>query len=71
MFEEANVAVDHNSLLMDVMARVAHKHHFHILLHETICWSKWKWKHNNWSLSTDTGENLLSPGKILRKLYSF
>lgn len=70
MFEEVNVAVDHNSLLMDVMARVAHKHHFHILFHEKpFAGVNGSGKHNNWSLATDTGENLLSPGKTL-KTYS-
>lgn len=72
MFEEANVAVDHNSLLMDVMARVAHKHHFHVLLHEKpFAGVNGSGKHNNWSLSTDTGENLLSPGKNPKKNLQF
>ncbi|RQP12826.1 MAG: glutamine synthetase type III [Chryseobacterium sp.] len=72
MFEEANVAVDHNSLLMDVMARVAHKHHFHILFHEKpFKGINGSGKHNNWSLSTDTGENLLSPGKNPKKNLQF
>ncbi len=72
MFEEANVAVDHNSLLMDVMARVAHKHHFHILLHEKpFAGVNGSGKHNNWSLSTNTGENLLSPGKNPKKNLQF
>lgn len=72
MFEEANVAVDHNSLLMDVMARVAHKHHFSILLHEKpFAGVNGSGKHNNWSLATDTGENLLSPGKNPKKNLQF
>ena len=72
MFEEANVAVDHNSLLMDVMARVAHKHHFHVLFHEKpFAGVNGSGKHNNWSLSTDTGENLLSPGKNPKKNLQF
>lgn len=72
MFEEANVAVDHNSLLMDIMARVAHKHHFHILFHEKpFAGVNGSGKHNNWSLSTDTGENLLSPGKNPKKNLQF
>ena len=72
MFEEANVAVDHNSLLMDIMARVAHKHNFHILLHEKpFAGVNGSGKHNNWSLSTDTGENLLSPGKNPKKNLQF
>lgn len=72
MFEETNVAVDHNSLLMDIMARVAHKHHFHILFHEKpFKGVNGSGKHNNWSLATDTGENLLSPGKNPKKNLQF
>lgn len=72
MFEEVNVAVDHNSLLMDLMARVAHKHHFHILFHEKpFAGVNGSGKHNNWSLATDTGENLLSPGKNPKKNLQF
>lgn len=72
MFEEANVAVDHNSLLMDIMARIAHKHHFHILFHEKpFAGVNGSGKHNNWSLATDTGENLLSPGKNPKKNLQF
>lgn len=64
MFEEVNVAVDHNSLLMDVMDRVAIRHNFKVLLHEKpYAGVNGSGKHNNWSLSTDTGVNLLSPGK--------
>lgn len=72
MFEEVNVAVDHNSLLMDIMARVAHKHHFHILFHEKpFAGVNGSGKHNNWSLATDTGENLLSPGRNPKKNLQF
>lgn len=72
MFEETNVAVDHNSLLMDIMARVAHKHHFHILFHEKpFKGVNGSGKHNNWSLATDTGDNLLSPGKNPKKNLQF
>ena len=72
MYEETNVAVDHNSLLMDIMARVAHKHHFHILFHEKpFKGVNGSGKHNNWSLATDTGENLLSPGKNPKKNLQF
>ena len=72
MFEEANIAVDHNSLLMDIMARIAHKHHFHILFHEKpFAGVNGSGKHNNWSLSTDTDENLLSPGKNPKKNLQF
>lgn len=72
MFEEANVAVDHNSLLMDVMGRVASRHHFKVLFHEKpFKGVNGSGKHNNWSLSTDTGENLLSPGKNPKKNLQF
>ncbi|MEN8886211.1 MAG: glutamine synthetase III, partial [Winogradskyella sp.] len=64
IFEEANLAVDHNSLLMDVMKKVAERHSFKVLLHEKpFAGVNGSGKHNNWSLSTDTGINLLSPGK--------
>lgn len=72
MFEEANVAVDHNSLLMDLMKRIGHKHHFQVLFHEKpFAGVNGSGKHNNWSLSTDTGENLLSPGKNPKKNLQF
>ena len=64
IYEEANLAVDHNSLLMDVMGKVAERHNFKVLLHEKpFAGVNGSGKHNNWSLSTDTGVNLLSPGK--------
>lgn len=64
LFEEANLAVDHNSLLMDVMSKVGARHNFLVLLHEKpFDGINGSGKHNNWSLSTDTGVNLLSPGK--------
>ncbi len=64
MFEEANLANDHNLLLMDVMEKVARKHDFRILFHEKpFAGLNGSGKHNNWSLSTDTGVNLLRPGK--------
>lgn len=64
VFEEANLAVDHNQLLMDVMEKVARKHNFRILLHEKpFAGVNGSGKHNNWSLATNTGKNLLSPGK--------
>jgi len=64
IFEEANLAVDHNSLLMDLMSKVAERHNFSVLLHEKpFAGVNGSGKHNNWSLSTDTGVNLLSPGK--------
>ncbi len=64
IYEEANLAVDHNSLLMDIMGKVASKHNLKVLLHEKpFSGINGSGKHNNWSLSTDTGVNLLSPGK--------
>ncbi|WP_025741760.1 glutamine synthetase III family protein [Aquimarina pacifica] len=64
IFEETNLAVDHNSLLMDVMGRVAVRHHLKVLLHEKpFAGVNGSGKHNNWSLETNTGINLLSPGK--------
>tara|TARA_R110002049_G_scaffold211159_3_gene382195 strand:- start:2222 stop:4408 length:2187 start_codon:yes stop_codon:yes gene_type:complete len=64
IYEEANLAVDHNSLLMDIMGRVASRHNFKVLLHEKpFAGINGSGKHNNWSLSTDTGVNLLQPGK--------
>jgi len=64
IFEEANLANDHNQLLMDLMGKIALKHNFHVLLHEKpFKGLNGSGKHNNWSLSTDTGVNLLSPGK--------
>jgi glutamine synthetase len=64
IFEETNLAVDHNSLLMDVMQKVAERHDFRVLLHEKpFKGVNGSGKHNNWSLATDTGINLLSPGK--------
>jgi glutamine synthetase len=64
VYEEANLAVDHNQLLMDMMEKVARKHNFRILLHEKpFAGVNGSGKHNNWSLSTNTGKNLLSPGK--------
>jgi glutamine synthetase len=64
IYEESNLAVDHNSLLMDLMGKVAAKHHFKVLLHEKpFAGVNGSGKHNNWSLSTNTGVNLLSPGK--------
>jgi len=67
IFEEVNIAVDHNSLLMDVMARVAKRHKLKVLLHEKpFAGVNGSGKHNNWSLATDTGVNLLAPGKTPR-----
>ncbi len=67
IFEEVNIAVDHNSLLMDVMAKVAKRHKLKVLLHEKpFAGVNGSGKHNNWSLATDTGVNLLAPGKTPR-----
>jgi glutamine synthetase len=64
IFEEVNLAVDHNLLLMDVMRRVARKHKFRVLFHEKpFAGINGSGKHNNWSMATNTGVNLLSPGK--------
>jgi glutamine synthetase len=64
MFEEVNIANDHNLLLMDVMEKVARKHNFRVLLHEKpFAGINGSGKHNNWSLGTNTGVNLLQPGK--------
>jgi glutamine synthetase len=64
IFEETNLAVDHNCLLMDVMEKVAERHDFKVLFHEKpFKGVNGSGKHNNWSLATDTGVNLLSPSK--------
>lgn len=64
IFEEINLAVDHNTLLMDVMSRVARRHKLTVLFHEKpFAGINGSGKHNNWSMSTDTGVNLLAPGK--------
>jgi glutamine synthetase len=64
VFEEANVAVDHNQLLMHILEKVAKRHHLTLLLHEKPYQGvNGSGKHNNWSLMTNTGDNLLSPGK--------
>lgn len=64
IFEEINVAVDHNQLLMDLMERVARRHKLRVLLHEKpFAGINGSGKHNNWSMGTNTGVNLLSPGK--------
>lgn len=64
VFEEVNLAVDHNQLLMDLMEKVAMRHNLRVLLHEKpFAGVNGSGKHNNWSLATNTGKNLLSPGK--------
>ncbi len=72
IFEEANLAVDHNSLLMDVMDKIAEKHNFKVLFHEKpFAGVNGSGKHNNWSLATNTGTNLLSPGSTPMKNLQF
>ncbi|MBE6195736.1 MAG: glutamine synthetase type III [Rikenellaceae bacterium] len=64
VFERANQANDHNQLLMTLMEKIARRHHFRVLLHEKpFKGINGSGKHNNWSLGTDTGVNLFSPGK--------
>lgn len=64
IFEECNLANDHNLLLMDLLEKIARKHNFRVLFHEKpFAGVNGSGKHNNWSLSTDTGVNLLAPGK--------
>lgn len=64
MFEEVNLAIDHNQLLMDLMEKISAKHGLKVLLHEKpFAGVNGSGKHNNWSLITNTGTNLLAPGK--------
>ncbi|MDE7410945.1 MAG: glutamine synthetase III, partial [Paramuribaculum sp.] len=64
IFEETNLANDHNLLLMSIMAEVARRHHFRVLLHEKpFAGVNGSGKHNNWSLGTDQGDILFAPGK--------
>jgi len=72
IFEEANLAVDHNSLLMDLMDKIGERHNFKVLFHEKpFAGINGSGKHNNWSLSTNTGTNLLSPGSTPMKNLQF
>ena len=72
VFEEANLSVDHNLLLMDVMDNIADRHGFKVLFHEKpFAGINGSGKHNNWSLATDTGVNLLSPGSTPMKNLQF
>ncbi len=72
IFEEVNLAVDHNLLLMDVMDKVAERHHLKVLFHEKpFAGVNGSGKHNNWSLATNTGVNLLSPGSTPMKNLQF
>ena len=71
-FEEANLSVDHNQLMMTLMEQVAKKHHFRVLFHEKpFDGINGSGKHNNWSLLTDTGKNLLAPGKTPKNNFQF
>jgi glutamine synthetase len=72
IFEEVSVAVDHNILMMDVMDRVARRHKLRVLLHEKpFAGINGSGKHNNWSMATDTGVNLLAPGKTPKTNFMF
>jgi glutamine synthetase len=72
VYEEANLANDHNQLIMELMRKMAHKHNFEVLFHEKpFAGVNGSGKHNNWSMSTDTGVNLLQPGKTPKKNMQF
>ncbi len=72
IFEETNLAVDHNMLLMSLIKKVARKHGFRVLLHEKpYAGINGSGKHNNWSLSTDTGVLLFAPGKTAEENLRF
>lgn len=72
VYEEINVAVDHNQLLMHLLDKIARHHHFKVLLHEKpYAGVNGSGKHNNWSLATNTGVNLLSPGKTTKDNFRF
>lgn len=72
IFEETNLAVDHNSLLMDLMNKIAAKHNFKVLFHEKPFTNvNGSGKHNNWSLATNTGVNLLAPSTTPTKNLQF
>ncbi len=72
VYEEINIAVDHNQLLMHLLDKIARHHHFKVLLHEKpYAGVNGSGKHNNWSLATDTGINLLAPGKTKKDNFRF
>ncbi len=72
IYEEVSVAVDHNILLMDIMDRVARRHKLRVLFHEKpFAGINGSGKHNNWSMATDTGVNLLQPGKTPKTNFMF
>jgi len=71
-FEDINLAIDHNQLLMDIMEKIARRHGLKVLFHEKpFAGINGSGKHNNWSMSTDTGVNLLSPGNTPNKNMQF
>lgn len=72
VYEETNISVDHNQLLMHLMEKIARKHDFQVLLHEKPYKGvNGSGKHNNWSIATDTGVNLLSPGRTAVSNFQF
>ncbi len=72
VYEEANLANDHNQLLMTIMDKIARRHNFRVLLHEKpFKGINGSGKHNNWSLGTDTGVNLFGPGKTAAENLQF
>jgi len=72
IYETANIAVDHNQLVMEAMKRVAYKHDLRCLLHEKpYAGVNGSGKHNNWSITTDNGENMLDPGDTPNKNIQF
>ncbi|WP_305156071.1 glutamine synthetase III [uncultured Alistipes sp.] len=72
VYEEANLANDHNQLLMTIMDKIARRHRFRVLLHEKpFKGINGSGKHNNWSLGTDTGVNLFGPGKTASENLQF
>lgn len=72
IFEEVNLAIDHNQVLMDIMKRIARRHNFRVLFHEKpFKGVNGTGKHNNWSLITDTGVNLYKPGKTPKSNLQF
>ncbi len=71
-FEECNLAVDHNQLLIELMKKIARRHNFRVIFHEKPYQGiNGSGKHNNWSLKTDLGVNLLKPGKNPRQNLQF
>jgi len=72
VFEEVNLSIDHNQLMMHLLDKIAHQHDFTVLLHEKpFSGVNGSGKHNNWSLATNTRENLLSPGKTAKENLRF